>query len=58
LPPKHKKLAASIFSKPPEMSMIKDCYTTAFFLLPSCGSFSNYSIDLLKIRMTVHLMGA
>ena len=48
------KSGGSDFSKPPEISMMKDCYTTAFFLLPSCGSFSNYSIGSPKNRMTIH----
>jgi hypothetical protein len=41
---KTQKVAALIFSKPPEMSMIKDCYTTAFFF---CRRAAVFQIILL-----------
>ena len=45
-----KKLAALIFSKPPEMSMIKNCYTTAFFFCRRAAVFQIISLIYSKLE--------
>ena len=54
---KTKKSGGSDFLKAARNKHDNGLLHDGFFLLPSCGSFSNYFIDLLKIRMTIHSMG-
>ena len=42
LPPAKRKSGGSDLLKAATIGMITDCYTTAFFLLPSCGRIRQY----------------